>query len=423
MIVPGSGCMFSALGATGWVTELGGTADASLLSGCMPQGDNVIAIGHSHYADDSTGDVLALAFKKLDGSIVWQEKVDTVASQKIRYGGPAIGPAGKIRYPRWNWVGGSINLEVDSLNSDGTLSGAGRITTTGWRVANTTPGIDASDNLYVPCGDTSGNMGVYKFDSSDAFVVAKRTDKPGNFSALKCSGNNVIFAQDDLGTQGQFLMSITNDLATVNWAIRTTVLSGADVPYPYSIDVDGSGNIYFNGGRIALTSGGLSELHKFDPSGSLLWAKKPSGTNNAIGGVVVTPNGVAWAVGDGAISGKASCAIVVLDPSGAVIWGMQFGRAGLDIAFTGIQVDADSLYVTGYAGISSNIPFIMKVPFASPIPAGTYGNWTVAAFSGLTNATPTVTGASVTLSAPTAAGASATPTLTTTSLTPTTTVL
>ncbi|MET3542304.1 Tfp pilus assembly major pilin PilA, partial [Pontibacter aydingkolensis] len=153
---------------------------------------------------------------------------------------------------------------------------------------------------------------------------------------------------------------------TVVWAKQA---GGTNSDYGRGIAVDGQGNAYVTGeflgtatfGSTTLTSAGYDDIFvaKYDPSGTLVWAKQAGNTNSDYGrGIAVDGQGNAYVTGEflgtATFEGTTLTSAGALDvfvakynASGTVVWAKQAGGTSSDYG-RGIAVDGQgNAYVTG----------------------------------------------------------------------------
>lgn len=157
-----------------------------------------------------------------------------------------------------NTVSGSNNAVIVKYNSSGTLQWQrqlGTDTTSAWDDQFYKLVIDSSDNVYVSGWEaTSGT-------ATDALVV--KYDSSG----------------------------------TVLWRRRLGLSTGGSEEFAYGIALDGSNNVYINGGN-TYPSNLLGFLAKYDSSGTAIWQSYRLGVNgHRFTGIVVDSSGNSYSCG------------------------------------------------------------------------------------------------------------------------------
>jgi len=249
--------------------------------------------------------------------------------------------------------------------------------------------VDAATNVYAT-GHFAGqstfgtnvlsstgalDIFVCKLDAAGNFLWSTRFggtgDDEGTGIAVDHSGNlhltgnfatRIGFGRDALlsaGASDVFVAKLDNT-GCVLWSARAGGI-GRDVAN--DIASDRPGNSYITGsyqqnaqfGSTNLTGGALPQffLAKYDPDGTLLWARNTGGGERAVGNsVVADDNGNVWSVGDYYPVTQESLRwngfIVRYNTSGDAVWYRTFPSDAPDSA-QAMSVDAaGNSYVTGY---------------------------------------------------------------------------
>ncbi len=213
---------------------------------------------------------------------------------------------------------------------------------------------------YGICTDTSGNV----------FVTGYFQSSPITFGSITL--NSIGFSYD--------VFIVKYDASgTVLWAKSA---GGTNSDYGYKISTDASGNAFVTGifasspitfGSITLSSAGSNDMFiaKYDPSGTVLWAKSAGGGNidggsdistDASGNVFVTGGFQSSPITFGLTTltntnvGSDDMFIVKYDPAGNVLWAKNAVGAIHEYGY-GISTDTSgNVFVTG-AFQSSPITF------------------------------------------------------------------
>lgn len=171
-----------------------------------------------------------------------------------------------------------------------------------------------------------------------------------------------------------FIHSMANAQSAWQWAKSA---GGSSNDVGNGVAVDANGNIYSTGsfsstsvtfGSTTLTNHGGLDFYvvKYDPSGSVLWAKGATGVSNDVGYnltvdasgnvyIVGTTNSSSLAFGTTTLTshGYDDIFIVKYDNSGNLTWAKNAGGSGNDIG-ENVGVDASgNVYITGYFASTS----------------------------------------------------------------------
>ncbi len=189
-------------------------------------------------------------------------------------------------------------------------------------------------------------------------------------SATIVFGTTTLTNMSTAGTRDLYLVKY-DSIGNVVWAKSA---GGANDEYANSVAVDTSGNIYVIGsyssstmviGGTTLTNAGGYDvfLLKYDPSGSVVWAKSFGSSGNDEGrGVAVDASGnllvtggylsatLTWGatVLTNVSSGSADVFLAKLTPDGSVVWAKSAGGSGYDDALSVAVDNQRNVFVTGY---------------------------------------------------------------------------
>ena len=273
--------------------------------------------------------------------------------------------------------------------------------------------VDGGGNSYVTGYFQSTNA------SFNPTTILTNIGKADVFVAKYDFGGNVIWAKRAGGTADDFGTAIASDLAgnlyvtgyflSSNANFSGTILTnsgsadvfvakydtagnlawakaagGAGYDAATGIAVDGAGNSYVTGlfystnanfGGVALTNGGQNNVFvtKFDPSGTVLWARQAGGTSfdsglaiaaDAAGNVYVTGSFFSPTSFFGGLtltnSGENDIFVARYDTAGNVLWARTAKGLSDDFGY-GIAVDgASNSYVAGYF-LSTNLTFSASI--------------------------------------------------------------
>jgi hypothetical protein len=297
--------------------------------------------------------------------------------------------------------GGSANVFVAKYDSAGTLFWARRAGGNGYD-AGTGIAVDSSGNSYITGlfystnatfgGVTLTNSGqdnifVAKYDGLGNVLWAKQAGgssfDSGLAIAVDSGGNsyvtgNFFSPRADFGGGIILTNSGENDVFVAKYDPSGNVLwarqaKGASDDFAYGIAVDPAGNSYVTGNflssiltfraGVTLTNGGHNDifLAKFDPSGTVLWAKSAGGSSDDYGygltldqstNIYLTGNFYSTNANFGSLvltnAGAHDVFAAKYDASGNVLWAKQAGGAGSESG-NGVGVDAGgNSYLTGY---------------------------------------------------------------------------
>ncbi|MEO8147147.1 MAG: T9SS type A sorting domain-containing protein [Bacteroidia bacterium] len=211
------------------------------------------------------------------------------------------------------------------------------------------------------------------------YATSTATDANGNVYVVgDFYGTDITFGATTLtngltagGTSDIFVVKY-DMYGSVLWAKR---IGGAADDLVNSIAIDGSGNavvtgeylsnvLSFGGVSLTITTGGFSDIFvaKYDPAGTVMWAKKGGGNGDdgavgictdAVGNIFLAGsfNGPSITFGTNTVtkSGSVDALIVKLDLNGAFLWAEHTGGTSSDGEGYGVSADASgNVFFTGF---------------------------------------------------------------------------
>jgi hypothetical protein len=317
--------------------------------------------------------------------------------------------------PTWQWAINDSVHGTGTRGSEGTTATAdknGNACVGGYSIGSSTffgsitlPNPTVFEQAFITKIDSSGHyLWVQGSQSNYAMVVSVATDPAGNVYAL------MLYETDSLVFGGSLLLTQTNPLSemyalvklspsgSVVWAKNIapqaiSVFLGPPDPVG-NLGCDVSGNIYVTGGFLlpSITIGTTTLLKlgppapttnlfvaKYDPSGSVVWAKSIACTGNiTFGNMAVSPYGTVYVAGsfsDSLFSGSrvqftslgSPPFVVKIDYAGNTAW-MQMNSQP-QLTYEGVATDKyDRVYLAGTFNISSLV--YGAATFTSPYATG-----------------------------------------------------
>jgi hypothetical protein len=219
--------------------------------------------------------------------------------------------------------------------------------------ANTT-----DDEGLAICSDTASNIFI-----TGAFA-----------SPILSFGTNTVA---NTGQHDVFLAKYTSN-GNILWA-RSAIGSGRDICNSITCDIAGNSFItgYSTGSSIIFGSYTLSApgvfVAKYDPNGTVLWARNASGNTgysvytDSNGNLFVTgsyQNTVVFGSYTLTNSGSFDAFLVKYDPSGNVLWAKKIGASGYEEAFSVCTDKLDNVYIAGRS--SSTVITVGTVTLNNP---------------------------------------------------------
>jgi hypothetical protein len=233
--------------------------------------------------------------------------------------------------------GGNNNTDVflAKYDANGNVLWAKGAGGTGNEIANAVC-ADVFGNVYV-CGNYSGPTLVF-----------------GSTTLNNASGEDIFIAKYDA-------------VGNVLWA-KSSVGTGTNEGYSVTTDANGNAFItgYFGGpsitfGSVTLANAGSDDIFfvKYDPSGTVQWAKRAGGTSfdiansvgtDASGNIFITGrffNTITFGVTSLTSSGGADVFIAKYDTGGNVLWAKKAGSTGNDMSFSVSSGVGGNAVITG----------------------------------------------------------------------------
>lgn len=246
---------------------------------------------------------------------------------------------------------------------------------------------------YTLTNTGQDNLFIVKFDPNGNALWAKNSNAPdgavfGNSVASDQSGNSIVggdYAASSV-TFASTIFTLTApgfDALLVkyssggNFLWARSPLNGTNDDRGTSVCTDASGNIYFAGyfkspmltfGTTTLVNSGIetSFLTKYDPSGNVLWAISPNGSDNVAYAVKCDNTGNIYLTGNFSSAnivfgtytltntGVSNFFIAKYDPSGNVMWAKSANGPGEEFGWS-VNSYSSGIFVTGSYSTSVNL--------------------------------------------------------------------
>ncbi|MEO8665919.1 MAG: SBBP repeat-containing protein [Ignavibacteria bacterium] len=226
--------------------------------------------------------------------------------------------------------------------------------------------VDAAGNVYVTGGSVGFETNYYdyatvKYDAAGVEQWVRRYDNGGGdiASLIAVDGSGNIFVtgySSGSGAGDDYLTIKYNSSGSQIWVARYGGVFNGGYERPYSLALDGAGNIYVTGESSDSSFHADYATVKYNPSGVLQWAARYNGTGNSHDyafSVAIAPSGNVYVTGSSTgIGTNADYATIQYSPTGVQQWVQRYNflqTSVPDEAYS-IAVDgSDNVYVTGYS--------------------------------------------------------------------------
>lgn len=222
---------------------------------------------------------------------------------------------------------------------------------------------DQDGNTYVTgasAGVSSGpDVVTIKYTPTGNLAWVRRLDGPahqddeGFALALDGQGNLYVAAWWFMSTGSWDYATIKYDTDGNQQWLRTYNGTGNSGDNPFAVSVDPSGNVVVAGRSFGQGSGFDYATVKYDPQGSLLWARRHNGTANSRDdgyGMTTDALGNVYVTGFSTSLGSAEDIVTIkYTPAGDSVWVRGYDGSGHadDYAYCVVTDDLGNVYVTG----------------------------------------------------------------------------
>ena len=258
-----------------------------------------VAIQHGY---STTGGSTVARLDTDMSTVIWER--DLTGGTEVRISDVKADSAGNVYAVGFadNTVNASNNAVIVKYNSSGTLQWQrqlGTDTSSIWDDQFYKLVIDSSDNIYVSGWEATSST------ATDALVV--KYDSSG----------------------------------TVLWRRRLGLSAGSSEEWAYGIALDGSNNVYINGGN-KYPSNTLGFLAKYDSSGTAIWQSYKLGVNShSFTGIVVDSSGNSYSCGHT----TSNFFLQKHNSSGTLVWGRDLAEGSRTIPWGIVQDSQGYIYV------------------------------------------------------------------------------